>query len=91
MLPHLSPWGDSIFILSQSRSPSGELLIEMQSGDTLTIAAEGAALIPEPLVHISDTFLIQGRGLIVVPGPRLGDLAPGTEFMVRLHQPTKAF
>lgn len=88
-LPHLAPWGESRFILSQSRSPDDELLIEMQSGDTLAIAAEGVALFPEPLVHISDTFLIKSRGLIVVPGPYLADLRPGSEFIVRLHRPDK--
>jgi hypothetical protein len=88
-LPHLAPWGDSRLILSQSRAPDNELHIQMQSGDSLTIATEGVALFPEPLVCISDTLPVQNRGLIICPGPYQVDLRHGSEFIVRLYRPDK--
>jgi hypothetical protein len=39
------------------------------------------------LTKIDDTFLVTGRGLVVVPGPRRADVAGGTDIPVELHRP----
>lgn len=43
-IPHYAPWGDSVFINSQSRSAEGRYLIEVQSGDVVEIDADALDL-----------------------------------------------
>ena len=46
-----------------------------------------ANVVKQKLLTVEDTFQIEGRGLIVVPGPLLGDHVGPRELQVELRKP----